>query len=579
MNGKVRKTATYAQNDSLNPVTQTINYYRVENDQLQNRISNKVDVIDSANGVITKGAEMGKDVEIMIDLREQLSVTSSSSKQINLLLQKLSPPANILPINALLWYNKSEINRYRSAAVTKVISQFGILDSVVVIDKGSKVTTRNLVYDSETGDVVLTRTNNEFDDAVYNFNYPAHWAYSGMSSAYKNIQKKLTAQNILFGTLKDRSTENLFESGDEIIITEFEPKVKLDGTIVTGEYTSKTRKIWAIDASKGIENHKGVYFIDRNGNAVTTPNNELTTMLIVRSGKRNMLSAGVGNITAMANPIRIVNNVNRIVFDTASHVIAASAGVYKDLWRVDSTVSPVDTCYKVLDSATVLLPMKQALFLKKFNKNGHETDLGSQPDLVTISAGMQHLKRGGWKKGQTNALYTKTILDFDFNKIPKDATILSAKLSLTAMPFRGSIPTVSGALPDVWNYTSSDPTGFATSNTHAHYNQLVSNASSGNGVNLKRVTGNWKSTTTYSEIFTSPSTSPGSVVIPSTSGLASCDDLNSFECKNLLQEIVSSEEKTYGIQMNLLSSNVNESGSSRENERRSRSYYQESASI
>ena len=36
-------------------------------------------------------------------------------------------------------------------------------------------------------DVLLTRTQNEFNDPVYNFNYPGYWAYSGMDLAYKNL--------------------------------------------------------------------------------------------------------------------------------------------------------------------------------------------------------------------------------------------------------------------------------------------------------------------------------------------------------------------------------------------------------
>ena len=59
------------------------------------------------------------------------------------------------------------------------------MDSVIVIDKGSQVSTKNLVYDAETGQVIINRTNNEFDKPIYSVNYPAYWAYKGMGLAYK----------------------------------------------------------------------------------------------------------------------------------------------------------------------------------------------------------------------------------------------------------------------------------------------------------------------------------------------------------------------------------------------------------
>ena len=571
MNGKIKRQASYAENDPTKEISYTKNFYRLENNNTERKLLNKVAVIDSADGIINYDGEMGKEVEVMVDLREQLSITRSNSRQLNLLIQKVSFIPGFIPIPIPLWYNKSEINRYRSAAITKVINQYGILDSVVVMDKGSKVTTKNLVYDSETGEVLLTRTNNEFDDAVYNFNYPAHWAYSGMSSAYKNIQKQLTGQKVLFGTLKDRSNEKFFESGDEIILTEKEPKKTIAGVIITGEYCIKTRKIWAIDASKGQEHAKGIYFIDGNGSPVTTINNDLSSLTIIRSGKRNMLGAGVGSVTSLANPVKMVNEVSRIIFDTGSHIITASAGIYKDLWQVDSTVSPVDTCYKILDSTEISLSLTNAILLKKFNKHGTETDLPSNFNPLNIATQMQHNQRGGGKKGQTNALYAKTILNFDFKKIPKDATIISAKLSLSSLPFRDGIQTVGGALPEFWSYTATDP--IQNNNTKAHYNYLKDGNGSGNSVSLTRVSEEWQPRSLYSQIITAPTSSSSAYQIGTTLASPSCDNLIQFECKNLLQDIVRSQNNAFGIQLDLVNKGVNESGSTRKNERRSRSYY------
>ena len=68
-----------------------------------------------------------------------------------------------------------------------------MLDSVVVFDKGSMVSTKNLLYDAETGQVVVTRTNNEFNQPVYSTTYPAWWAYDGMGPAYKNTEVRYSS--------------------------------------------------------------------------------------------------------------------------------------------------------------------------------------------------------------------------------------------------------------------------------------------------------------------------------------------------------------------------------------------------
>jgi hypothetical protein len=563
MNGKVKRTASYAQNDLEHPISYSINYYRLENDALGRQLSNKVDVIDSANGIITKNAEIGKEVEVMVDLRQQLSVTSNSSKQLNLLIQKAPTLLGFLPIPIVLLYNKSEINRYRSAAITKVINRYGILDSIVVMDKGSKVTTRNLVFDSETGEPLLTRTNNEFDDPIYNFSYPAHWAYSGMSSAYKNIQKTLSGQQISNGVLRDRSFEKLFESGDEIILTEKTPVKNIKDQVMPGKYTIARKKIWAIDASKGLENHAGIYFIDADGEPVSTVNNQLSTLLIIRSGKRNLVSTGVGSITAMADPVKLVGSDYKIVFDSVSHVIAAAAGRFKDFWRVDSTVSLADTCYQVIDSGFAYLFMKRALLAKQWRYRGGAED--NRPSILNptnITSGIHQVDDKG-----LHFLRTKSIMDFDMSPIPEGATITRAVLSMYPMPLRDT--TYGLTKPKTWIYNATGPDG--VNNIYGSYNYGGAAGSNGNTLNFSKVTKNWQASTGFNDLVTAPLNDPSSVTVPGISATQSCshDNLFNTDFKKLIQSISDNRDNTFGIQMLIVNMSVS---SSRNNERRSQSF-------
>ncbi|MDE3248443.1 MAG: hypothetical protein KGO82_07290, partial [Bacteroidota bacterium] len=350
MNGKVKSQSSYAQTDLNNPISYTYNYYNVSNDaSLGKRLSSSVAVMDSANGTVNYNGQMGKDVEMMVDMREQVSQTISASIEANLIVIA----AAFFPVytGSIIPMPSSEINRYRSLAILKVVNRYGILDSVVHIEKGSKVSTKNMVYDSETGEVVLSRTNNEFDDPVYNFVYPAHWAVSGMGPAYKNIGATWKQVNFRQGRMYTGgstlfNTARYFESGDELYTSSQDQRAPFanpdtcaaDFYSYTGEFTPK--RIWAVDAAKGKENAKGIYFIDKTGAPFNATGVDIT---LLRSGKRNMASTPVGSVTSLSNPIRTQNGQQKIVFDSTSQVITASAAQFKDFWRVDSSSYRKDT--------------------------------------------------------------------------------------------------------------------------------------------------------------------------------------------------------------------------------------------
>jgi hypothetical protein len=145
-----------------------------------------------------------------------------------------------------------EQNQFRSVATTKIIQRYGILDSVIHIDKGSKTSTRDLLYDAETGDVVLTRTQNEFNDPVYSFNYPSHWAYDGMGPAYKNIgvvlqHISINSGRVVSGLAVPDST--IFCSGDEILVAGKQQTGNPVGCVIPFATFPTYTTIYALDSS------------------------------------------------------------------------------------------------------------------------------------------------------------------------------------------------------------------------------------------------------------------------------------------------------------------------------------------
>ena len=114
-------------------------------------------------------------------------------------------------------YNES---RYRHATTLKQVQEFGIIDSVVNNDKGSIVATENLLYDGETGQVLVSKTKNEFKRPIYQVNYPSHWLKNEMGAAYHNIDAVFKNISFYQGKitvgLTPTEQEEYFNSGDEL---------------------------------------------------------------------------------------------------------------------------------------------------------------------------------------------------------------------------------------------------------------------------------------------------------------------------------------------------------------------------
>jgi hypothetical protein len=165
--------------------------------------------------------------------------------------------------------------------------------------------------DPETGEVLLTKTSNEFDQPVYSLSYPAHWVYNGMAPAYQNLESILpNVTTTSTGRLNATNSSNvlaLLHPGDELID-------------VNGHTT-----YWVVtDPNDATEK----YLIDQAGKIATilVPR----TLKVKRSGLRNTSATGVASITSLKNPV----TNGRINVDASTQVLDAKAVVYSDEWGV-----------------------------------------------------------------------------------------------------------------------------------------------------------------------------------------------------------------------------------------------------
>jgi hypothetical protein len=342
MNGKLRSHAVYAETDAVNPISYTENFYRTEDSSaVFKHLSSIVTTIDP-DGVVDTAATVGEDIELMLDMRQQKSVTNANNFNLNGDFFSFAfPPVFLIPT---LWnLAQREEVLFKSVAATKVINRHGLLDRVVAIDKGSKLEVRNLAYDNETGSVVLTSTQNLFGDPVYNFTWPAGWTYDGMSAAYKNVNVVLnnvfiTAGKITKGIEAGKEAD-YFASGDAILVAS---KVKTGGDDCDPQIASfpVSSMLRAIDANAVSGGAPDIYFVDADG--VPFSGNDVV-MKVVRSGRKNM-NLTVGSATMLKSPLVKQGDKYQVVIDANSGVINAEAVEYKQDWKVADKKKQKEVC-------------------------------------------------------------------------------------------------------------------------------------------------------------------------------------------------------------------------------------------
>ncbi len=549
MNGKVKAQRSYAATDSLRPIAYTLSFYKTQTDNIHGtRLNNQVAVMDSANGIIKPDGIIGKDIELMMDFRQHHSF--STGVDVNMNLENFM--LGIFPIMIPAFFPKFDMddNLFRSIVTVKIIQRYGIMDSVVHYEKGSLVSTKNLVYDAETGGVLLSRTQNEFNDPIYNFSYPAHWVYSGMEPAYKNISAVFNKVDIDGGRIADamKHIERHLESGDELLVTN-------PGSVTSNELAPCTlpaeaqkarsaKRLWVVDANKtnGLPT-RDLYLVDRFGNPFT---GFAAGFKIIRSGKRNVAGASVGAVTCLHDPVNKTNPLRwALQLDSASGVIATSAGVYRDNWTVDNSFLSEVRCDTIYKTDSVSLEPTSVAQVRNYTFGNDQT--ASQPPTTLnarfFAAGMHEAGKNRKEcNGNVNTsirYLSRGIIRFDgLANIPAHAVVNSASLKLTGIPPRNLWESNMGSCywPDVTKAQSVYAQLWG-SNTW-----LLTNRSW-----LQRITQPWGANTYFGQ-YDGISTAQNRVELPeSTTG---CQNYNQ-DCKNLVQDYVANPGSSYGFLMKL----------------------------
>lgn len=543
MSGKPKSSAVYAESDSLNPVSYTRSFYRDKWVNGVKKLDNRVWVVDSANGKVDTAGVVGLDIEMMADFRQVLSTSISAGINANTEGVPI-PPFGVIPIPVMLKLPNSDESLFRSASLVKVVQRYGIVDSVEVMDKGSIVSTRNLVFDGVSGEPILTRTKNNFNDPIYSFNYPAHWAYSGMGPAYTNVDLVFSKLKFMEGKLyysdnKEFPVGRFFESGDEIIVRAIENVRKETSPNFCVDYRANdsskfNRKVWAIDLAK-TGNGQGIYFIDKNGKGYTGIN---ASIRVLRSGRRNLLGSSVGSIATRFNPISKVNGQYVIQISNNLKVLQASANSYSDFWKVENSLYQIDSCYQKLDTVYKdnILPISSML-MREYRKKGGLFNTGNL-DIRPISPSANILNSPHFSASmagfESRNYKTKSIIKFNLrDSLPVNATVLSASLKLDSYYEKG-----------VWKNNDEDNLNW-DSHFKAHYVIGTNRQGRTNAANLRNLATNWSVNTKFGDLYTGIA----SVNLGPTSD-SSCED-RTVNVLPLVQELMANPRLNQGFVLQL----------------------------
>jgi hypothetical protein len=396
MHGKQKNQSVYQENNST-PISTVEYYYQMESlsmldaqpgvnepNAISYHLINKVPVIYSNgnNGESMKGIVY----EAVADSRKFNTKDITAEVQANLTM--CSPPSIIVPtIFPSVKYSESN---FRSHTFVKVIERFGVLKETIATDLGSKVSTKDLAYDAETGSVLLTQTKTDFNDDVYSFTFPAHWYYTGMGMACINIGVEDSSMNFINGGCGINIGDNKFISGDEVSIYD-----SINMSYVKG---------WVVDAcATGIQ----VKLFD--GTPLSGANLRLK---VLRSGRRNLQNTPIGTVVLRANPLE---NIHENIF---TKVLQASAVEYSDDWKtfcecfLDSTNNSITGNPYVLGNKGIWRPKASYVHLSGRSQTKENNNTNIREDGMFTSFNPFYRYQNNWMIDRQNWTYTSSVVDF-----------------------------------------------------------------------------------------------------------------------------------------------------------------------
>jgi hypothetical protein len=216
MHGKPKATWTYGETGD-EPIGGSRYVYLTEPSDPA-RLANRVTTLERVGTRLVKQDHyVGIDYDVIADARENYYKVTGAQVQLNVGLFI----AGIFPI---IWPGappalSSEEIRFRSMVITKVIHRSALLSEVQAYSEGASLTTSNEAWDAETGQVLVTKAQNEFGTHTYSTGVPAHLEYEGMAGAWRNQGLRFSDVRVDAGGVPAiPDAASYFFPGDELLM-------------------------------------------------------------------------------------------------------------------------------------------------------------------------------------------------------------------------------------------------------------------------------------------------------------------------------------------------------------------------
>lgn len=348
MHGKPRSEEVH---DNLGAIISKTSYeYEVEDPTaLHKKLNTKVLVMKPDGS--TEKANVGKDIELMFDSRKESTIAQNYGGLLQCDMVQVPFPIFVLPLFTYFPSFAREETVFKSLATMKVVRRYGLIKSVTTQQYGSEVTSENLMYDSESGEVLLTKTKNEFEDPIYNLTYPAHIAYSGMGPASQNVGAVFHEVKVNNGLVANDTLNSALEPGDEILYSEIPigfPGIGggNQGNIFNIYLPRQYWKLWIIDPhTTDLSKNSQKIFIDNRGIPFSS-NGIHPTIKITRSGHRNLQTAAIASITSLSNPLLHdgVTDFDTIHPQVTDSILNVTNTEYDQRWKINCDKVPKLDC-------------------------------------------------------------------------------------------------------------------------------------------------------------------------------------------------------------------------------------------
>jgi len=290
MHGKPWRNSTYAYRENMGDILDPNNniapkareeyIYKTTypfNPSNNNSLDNIVNVLINDGDIRTM--ELGTTCDFFCEYLENSSNKNSEGLDLSL---EYTIPLLLVPTGFPNFSIGDQVNR--TIVTNKIIYKNGILDEVRVFKDGAMVSTKNVYYDANTGNPLLTKTTSNYDNnetgsylkPVYGYTIPAFWSYKDMGPAYKNAH--FSCQFGSYNTTSFPNAGKYLNIGDEVLIIA----------------NATSYKAWISSVSDN-----SFVMADIDGNSIT----HFNLLVVINSGKKNQQHTSSGYIKALTNPV------------------------------------------------------------------------------------------------------------------------------------------------------------------------------------------------------------------------------------------------------------------------------------